>query len=290
MFLTFPNGRVVTAALTGRRGLGRSCQLTQPAEGVPRAPGQDPRVRQALADLPSFLGSKTDRAAGSGRQDDQAGTGVGGEADDLGRRNVRGQMVNMPVILPQAHGGASAQRGRGRRYRELLDRAPGSRNWYALRVVYLPQLLILWVACPPLPAGMTQQSAPSVVIAIGCVAWLSGFAFETVGDWQLSRFRANSANREQIMDRGLWRYTRHPNYFGDACIWWGIFLISYGSPLQMLTLVSPLLMTFILTRGTGQRMTERRMSGNRPGYAGYIRRTSGFIPLPPRRPHRRSVP
>ena len=123
------------------------------------------------------------------------------------------------------------------------------------------------------------------------MAWLTGFAFETVGDWQLSQFRADPANRGQIMDRGLWRYTRHPNYFGDACMWWGIFLISYGSPLQLLTLVSPLLMTFILTRGTGQRMTERRMSGNRPGYAEYIRRTSGFVPLPPRRPHRpRSAP
>lgn len=181
--------------------------------------------------------------------------------------------------------------GEDPRYRELLDRAPGDRNWYALRVVYLPQLLILWVACLPLPAGMTQQSAPGVVTAIGCVAWLTGFAFETVGDWQLARFRASPANRGRIMDRGLWRYTRHPNYFGDACMWWGIFLISYGSPLQLLTLVSPLLMTFILTRGTGQRMTERRMSGNRPGYAEYVTRTSGFIPLPPRRPHRpRSVP
>ena len=95
--------------------------------------------------------------------------------------------------------------GEDPRYRELLDRAPGDRNWYALRVVYLPQLLILWVACLPLPAGMTQQSAPGVVTAIGCVAWLTGFAFETVGDWQLAQFRANPANRGQVMDRGLWR-------------------------------------------------------------------------------------
>jgi steroid 5-alpha reductase family enzyme len=180
--------------------------------------------------------------------------------------------------------------GEDPRYRELLDRAPGSRNWYALRVVYLPQLLILWVACLPLSAGMTQQPAPGVVTAIGCVAWLTGFAFEAVGDWQLARFRADPANRGQIMDRGLWRYTRHPNYFGDVCMWWGLFLIGYASPPQLLTLVSPLLMTFILTRGTGQRMTERRMSGNRQGYADYIARTSGFIPLPPRRPRRPQRP
>jgi steroid 5-alpha reductase family enzyme len=140
-------------------------------------------------------------------------------------------------------------------------------------------------------AGMVQQVPVSAITVAGWLAWLVGFFFEVGGDWQLARFRADPANRGQIMDRGLWRYTRHPNYFGDACMWWGIFLISYGSPLQLVTLVSPLLMTFILTRGTGQRMTERRMSGNRPGYAEYVRRTSGFIPLPPRRPRRpRSVP
>ena len=84
-------------------------------------------------------------------------------------------------------------------------------------------------------------------------------------------------------DRGLWRYTRHPNYFGDACMWWGLFGLSYGSPVQLVTVVSPLLMTFVLTRGTGQRMTDRRMAGSRPGFAAYAARTSGFIPLPPRR-------
>jgi steroid 5-alpha reductase family enzyme len=86
------------------------------------------------------------------------------------------------------------------------------------------------------------------------------------------------------MDRGLWRYTRHPNYFGDACTWWGLFCISYGSPVQLATLVSPLLMTFILTRGTGQRLTDRRMARSRPGYAEYAARTSGFIPAPPKWP------
>ena len=169
---------------------------------------------------------------------------------------------------------------------ELLDRAPGNRNWYALRVVYLPQLLILWVACLPLTAGMTARAPAGAVIVTGVVVWMTGFAFEVVGDWQLARFRADPASKGQLMDRGLWRYTRHPNYFGDACMWWGLFLISYGSPLQLLTLASPLLMTFILTRGTGQRLTDRRMAGSRPGFAAYAARTSGFIPLPPRRPRR----
>jgi len=180
---------------------------------------------------------------------------------------------------------AARARGTGEdpRYVELLGRARGSRNLYALRTVYLPQLVILWVACLPLPAGMTTSAAAGPVTVIGGVIWLGGFVFEVVGDWQLSQFKADPANKGQVMDRGLWRYTRHPNYFGDACMWWGVFCLSYGSPIQLLTLVSPLLMTFVLTRGTGGRMTDRRMATSRPGFAAYAARTSGFIPLPPRR-------
>jgi len=173
--------------------------------------------------------------------------------------------------------------GEDPRYRDLLARGTGNRNSYALRAVYLPQLLILWVACLPLQAGMIQSAPASALTIAGGAGWLAGFAFESVGDWQLARFRADPANHGRIMDRGLWRYTRHPNYFGDACMWWGLFAISYGSVIQLATIVSPLLMTYILTRGTGQRLTERRMTGNRPGYAEYVNRTSGFIPLPPRR-------
>jgi steroid 5-alpha reductase family enzyme len=172
--------------------------------------------------------------------------------------------------------------GEDPRYRDLLDRAPGNRHVYALRVVYLPQLLILWLASLPLQAGMLATAPFGALGVAGGVIWVAGFVFETVGDWQLARFRANPAHHGQIMDRGLWRYTRHPNYFGDACMWWGLFALSYGSPIQLVTLISPVLMTVILTRGTGQALTERRMTRNRPGYASYVARTSGFVPLPPR--------
>jgi steroid 5-alpha reductase family enzyme len=182
---------------------------------------------------------------------------------------------------------AARARGAGEdpRYRELIARAPGRVSAYALRAVYLPQLVVLWIALLPLPAGMTTAASVSAVTVIGAVVWLTGFFFETVGDWQLTEFKSDPANRGQIMDRGLWHYTRHPNYFGDACMWLGLFLISYGTPLQLVTLVSPVVMTFVLTRGTGQRLTEQRMSGARPGYADYVRRTSGFLPLPPRHAH-----
>ena len=172
--------------------------------------------------------------------------------------------------------------GEDPRYRDLLSRAKGNRNLYALRTVYLLQAVILWVACLPVQAGMLERAPAGPVTFIGAAIWLGGFVFESVGDWQLARFKADPAHRGLIMDRGLWRYTRHPNYFGDACMWWGLFLIALGSWAEVPTVVGPLLMTFILTRGTGQRLTDQRMAATRPQYADYAARTSGFIPLPPR--------
>jgi steroid 5-alpha reductase family enzyme len=168
------------------------------------------------------------------------------------------------------------------RYRDLLSRANGNRNLYALRMVYLLQTLILWLATIPVQAGMLERAPVGALAVIGALLWLAGFVFESVGDWQLARFKAH-AGAGQIMDRGLWRYTRHPNYFGDLCMWWGLFLISLGSVAGLAFAFAPLLMSYILIRGTGQRMTDRRMTASRPQYADYVARTSGFIPLPPRR-------
>jgi len=172
-------------------------------------------------------------------------------------------------------------RGEDPRYRDLLSRAKGNRNLYALRTIYLPQALILWLACIPVQAGMLERAPAGPVAVIGAAVWLTGFIFESVGDWQLARFKADPAHKGMIMDRGLWRYTRHPNYFGDACMWWGLFGISLGSWAGLATVFAPLMMTYVLTRGTGQRLTDRRMAASRPQYADYAARTSGFIPLPP---------
>jgi len=138
------------------------------------------------------------------------------------------------------------------RYRDLLSRAGRNRNLYALRTVYLLQGAILWVACLPVQAGMLERAPAGPVTVIGVGLWLGGFAFESAGDWQLARFKADPGNRGLIMDRGLWRYTRHPNYFDDFCMWWGLFLIALGSWAELPTVIAPLLMTFILTRGTGR--------------------------------------
>ncbi len=171
------------------------------------------------------------------------------------------------------------------RYRDLLSRAKGDKNLYALRTIYLLQALILWLACLPVQAGLLERAPAGPITIVGAVVWLGGFVFESIGDWQLARFKADPKTRKgMIMDRGLWRYTRHPNYFGDFCMWWGLFLISFGSWVELLTIAGPLLMTFLLTRGSGQRLTERRMA-DRPQYANYVARTSGFFPRPPKPSH-----
>ena len=164
------------------------------------------------------------------------------------------------------------------RYADMLR---GRNNLYALRMVYLLQAAILWLATVPVQLGMLQGPVGPLAV-VGVALFAVGFVFESVGDWQLARFKASAADG-QILDRGLWRYTRHPNYFGDFCMWWGLFAISLGSWRELPAIVGPLLMTFILTRGTGARMTDRRMTARRPQYADYVARTSGFIPLPPKR-------
>ena len=169
------------------------------------------------------------------------------------------------------------------RYEDMLNKAKGNRNLYALRMIYLLQAAILWLATVPVQAGMLERAPAGPLAIIGAVLFAVGFFFESTGDWQLYRFKADPANKGQVMDRGLWHYTRHPNYFGDFCMWWGLFAISYGSWQELPALVAPLLMTFILTRGTGAAMTDRRMKASRPGYAEYVERTSGFVPLPPKR-------
>jgi steroid 5-alpha reductase family enzyme len=176
------------------------------------------------------------------------------------------------------------------RYQDMLDKAKGNKNLYALRKVYLLQAAILWLATVPVQAGMGERAAAGPLAIGGAVLFAVGFFFESVGDWQLYRFKADPAHKGQIMDRGLWHYTRHPNYFGDFCMWWGLFAISYGSWEELPALVAPLLMTFILTRGTGASLTDRRMKASRPGYLDYVERTSGFIPLPPKRRAAAPVP
>ena len=168
------------------------------------------------------------------------------------------------------------------RYAKLLAKANGNPTWYALRVVYGLQGLLAALVSAPIVVGAYERAPVRVTAWVGVALWLVGVFFESVGDAQMHRFRSDPANRGTVMDRGLWRYTRHPNYFGDACVWWGIFLVAADRWPGVLTVLAPVLMTLLLTRGSGARIMDEHMSG-RPGWAEYAARTSGFFPRPPRR-------
>jgi steroid 5-alpha reductase family enzyme len=166
-----------------------------------------------------------------------------------------------------------------------MRRKHGSRFWLvSLGTVFILQAAIMWVVS--LPVQMAQVSAMpdhlTVLDVVGTLVFLAGLGFEAIGDLQLERFKADESNSGRVMDRGLWRYTRHPNYFGDATVWWGLFLITVSHTEYWWTVVGPAMMTFFLTRVSGVPLLERRMARTRPGYAQYVERTSGFIPLPPK--------
>jgi steroid 5-alpha reductase family enzyme len=150
-------------------------------------------------------------------------------------------------------------------------------------VVFLTQGVAIWFVSLPVQVAMFETGEPGILFVGGVVVWAIGFAFESIGDWQLARFRADPASGGQVMDHGLWRYTRHPNYFGDACVWWGLWLVAAQQWQGALTVLSPVLMTWTLTRKTGKPLLEAGMAERRPGYRDYVERTSGFFPLPPRR-------
>ncbi|HEX4362254.1 MAG TPA: DUF1295 domain-containing protein [Pseudonocardia sp.] len=183
------------------------------------------------------------------------------------------------------------RRNRGRpedpRYVELLAKAPGNPTWYAARMVYLLQGALIWLVSLPVQLaqygrGDTLFGGTELATWLGVACWLVGFGFEAVGDAQLARFRADPANAGTVMDRGLWRYTRHPNYFGDACIWWGLTLLGLHHLVGLAGLLSAAVMTLLLTRGSGARLLESTIGARRPGYADYVARTSGFLPRRPR--------
>jgi steroid 5-alpha reductase family enzyme len=171
------------------------------------------------------------------------------------------------------------------RYVDIAGRARGNPTWHLFTHVYLVQAVICWVVSLPVQLGQYGYSdgALSVVVtALGVASWLVGFIFETVGDAQLAAFRADPDSAGQVMDRGLWRYTRHPNYFGDAAVWWGLTLLALHHLPGLVGLLGAGLMTWLLARGTGAKLLESTIGERRPGYAEYVRRTSGFLPLPPR--------
>ena len=175
-------------------------------------------------------------------------------------------------------------RGKGEdpRYAAMFEKSKHSPAFHALVFVYLTQAAVLWFISLPVQVAMYEAAAIGWIAGLGAAVWAAGFFFETVGDWQLQQFRDDPSSAGQVMDRGLWKYTRHPNYFGDACVWWGLYLIAAQTVPGALTILSPVAMTLTLAKGTGKPLLERSMAKRRPGYTEYVERTSGFIPWPPK--------
>lgn len=152
----------------------------------------------------------------------------------------------------------------------------------SLFTVFWLQGSILWVVSMPVLGAITSEAPLGAWDAMAVVLFLVGLASESVADAQLARFRADPANRGRVLDTGLWRYSRHPNYFGDAVVWWGIFLLAVPGG-ALWTAVGPALMTFLLLKVSGVTLLERSLVEGRPGYTEYVRRTSPFVPWFPRK-------
>ena len=174
-------------------------------------------------------------------------------------------------------------RAEDRRYAQMRERMGAAFIPYSLAVIFGLQGLLVLIVSLPLQVAAQRSTGLGAAVVPGVALWAVGLFFEAVGDEQMRRFKARPDTKGQVMDRGLWRYTRHPNYFGDFCVWWGLWLVALPAGGTWWTFVGPVVMSFLLIKGTGAALLERDISDRRPKYADYIRRTSGFLPLPPKR-------
>lgn len=206
-----------------------------------------------------------------------------GHGNDLRRFLLLALTLIWGLRLAVHIGRRSIGKGEDPRYEEMLrDRGQVE----TVLLVYGLQGLLAFLVSAPILVGMFTARGLTPLAWIGVLIWLLGLFFESVGDAQMERYKADkAAGRDvpKVMDRGLWRYTRHPNYFGDACVWVGIFCVSAERWPGLLTIFSPVIMIYLLAFGSGKRVLERSMA-KREGYREYMRRTSGFIPWPPRSP------
>ncbi|MGD8408438.1 MAG: DUF1295 domain-containing protein, partial [Thiohalophilus sp.] len=167
-----------------------------------------------------------------------------------------------------------------RRYRAIREKYSPNFAIKSLFIIFIFQMVLASIAALPLLPPLANPGVPfSPIDALGVVLWLVGMSFEAIGDWQLARFKADPNNKGQVMQSGLWRYTRHPNYFGEWCIWWGFYLLAIPAG-GWWTIVSPLLMTFLLLRFSGVTLLEQDIGERRPKYRDYIKRTNAFFPGP----------
>ena len=194
-------------------------------------------------------------------------------------------LVALWAIRLAAHIGAR-NLGHGEDFRYAAWRAQHPDTWWIRSYfkVFLLQGVVAWLVAMPLYYAITSASPVHFTLwdQIGALVFAAGFLFEAIGDEQLRRFKANPANKGRVMNTGLWRYTRHPNYFGEAMLWWGLGLIGVAAG-GWLGLAGPAIITYLLIRVSGVAMLEKTLKETKPGYAEYVANTSSFLPLPPRR-------
>ncbi|MDX1604888.1 MAG: DUF1295 domain-containing protein [Candidatus Competibacterales bacterium] len=168
-----------------------------------------------------------------------------------------------------------------RRYQAIRERNEPGFAFKSLYLVFGLQGVLAWIISLPLLVAMAGSAPLGWLDGLGVALWVVGLVFEAGGDWQLARFKADPANKGRVMDRGFWRYTRHPNYFGDFCVWWGFYLLALAAG-GWWSIVAPLLMSFFLLKVSGVALLESDIGERRPAYRDYIRRTNAFFPGPPR--------
>lgn len=178
--------------------------------------------------------------------------------------------------------------GEDKRYAAMRAARPTTFGWWSLVFVFLFQGVLCQIIALPLVFGQLVPRGPfGVLDVVGLLVFAFGFLYEAIADAQLARWKRDPSNAGKVMAEGLWKHTRHPNYFGEATLWWGIWLVAASAPLDPIgarwTVVGPLLITFLLLRVSGVSLLEKSIVHRRPEYADYIRRTNAFIPGP-RRP------
>jgi len=167
------------------------------------------------------------------------------------------------------------------RYQAIRARNQPNFEWKSLYLVFGLQGLLAWIISAPLAAAVASPAPLGPLDWAGAALAAFGIVFESVADAQLARFRRDPVGAGQVLDRGLWRWSRHPNYFGECCVWWGFFLLAVAGG-GAWTAFSPLIMTLLLLRVSGVSLLEKDIGERRPAYRDYVARTSAFVPWPPR--------
>lgn len=172
--------------------------------------------------------------------------------------------------------------GEDRRYQQIRARNQPNFAVKSLFLVFVLQGVLAWIISAPLLVAIRMNPPLDLLAYLAIALWMAGMVFEAGGDWQLARFKADPASRGKVLDKGLWRYTRHPNYFGNALIWWGFFVFALSAG-GWWTLISPLIMTLLLLKVSGVALLEKDIADRRPAYQDYMARTNAFFPGPPRK-------